>query len=215
MESYLPLIDGRRRTGAGRGNAGDPGFPVPEGFEVASIWRRLAAYLIDLFVLLVVGIVVGSIVIGLGMKHSVTQNAFGSPAQAVSTTLSPEGVVVAGLIDTLIRGFYFVTTWMVLRASPAQKLLGLQVGSYADGTTLTLAQAVIRWLALGVPLDLLSILSPNEETANLAGILGFIWIAVLLITTYVTPFQQGLHDRFAGSLVLRELPQEPEPIKPD
>jgi uncharacterized RDD family membrane protein YckC len=79
----------------------------------------------------------------------------------------------------------------------------MQVGNAADGATLTMEQAVKRWLALGGIFALAQLLQPLAALGILVGLAGIVWAIVLLVTTAQSPTKQGLHDQFAGSVVVK------------
>jgi hypothetical protein len=80
------------------------------------------------------------------------------------------------------------------------RLLNLQVANAADGATLTTGQAVRRWIGLGQWLGLLGYV---PVLGAFSGLVQLIWYLVLLGTTVSSPTKQGVHDRFAGSVVVQ------------
>jgi uncharacterized RDD family membrane protein YckC len=79
----------------------------------------------------------------------------------------------------------------------------MQVGNAADGATLTMEQAVKRWLAVGGVFSLAQFLNPLPLLGLLVGLASLIWVIALLVTTAQSPTKQGLHDQFAGSVVVK------------
>src|SRR5204863_9920540 len=69
-----------------------------------------------------------------------------------------------------------------------------------DGRSLTVRQAVRRWLGYGSVLGLLAVV---PTLARFAGLAQFAWALVLLVTAARSPTKQGLHDRFAQSALVR------------
>jgi uncharacterized RDD family membrane protein YckC len=96
---------------------------------------------------------------------------------------------------------YFVTAWSGgRRATIGQRLLKIEVGHAFDGASLTLEQAFRQWLAFGYWLSLFALIT----VASVASVFALgLWILVLLTTTVRSPTKQGLHDRFARSVVVR------------
>ena len=86
------------------------------------------------------------------------------------------------------------------RATPGQRLLAIQVGRGVEGGRLTAKEAVGRWLALGWFLGLSAVIPAllGPVVLVVAG-----WSVVLLVTVYLSPTRQGLHDRLAGTAVVR------------
>lgn len=73
--------------------------------------------------------------------------------------------------------------WTCLGGTPGKLLMGCEMVDARSGQHLSLRQALLRYMAYGLSLLPLG--------------LGFFWIAF-------DPRKQGLHDRLAGTLVVRE-----------
>ena len=73
-------------------------------------------------------------------------------------------------------------------------------GASPTATKLDPAQAAKRWLAYG---SFLGIAAFAAALAPLVGIVQLVWTLALLATTVTSPTKQGLHDRFAGSAIVR------------
>jgi uncharacterized RDD family membrane protein YckC len=115
-------------------------------------------------------------------------------------------ILVAGFIGaviaTLIDLGYFVLQWSSgARATLGMRLLGLQVGNAADGRTLDRGQALRRWFAMASWLDVVAAI---PVLGGLVSLGQLVWYLVLLATTASDPHRQGLHDRFAGTAVVKE-----------
>jgi hypothetical protein len=70
------------------------------------------------------------------------------------------------------------------------------------GGELSLMQASKRWLAMGWPLSLLILVPVLQNAASLA---QFALNVFLFFSTVTNERKQGLHDKFAGSLVIRSV----------
>jgi hypothetical protein len=79
------------------------------------------------------------------------------------------------------------------------RVFGMQIGTPSDGSTLTLQQAVVRYLALGYPLGILAYVPGLGGLASLL----FLWYIVLLVSTAISPTKQGIHDRVARSAIVQ------------
>ena len=79
----------------------------------------------------------------------------------------------------------------------------MQVGNAFDGATLTIEQAVRRWLALGGIFALAQFLNPLPLLGLLIGLASFVYTLFLLYTTATSPTKQGFHDKFANSVVVK------------
>jgi uncharacterized RDD family membrane protein YckC len=196
---------------------GDPGTPAPPasppggwaappppvaagpaGFFYADVPNRAIAYIIDAIILGIVNLVAFGILASIGLNP-------------VTIDLTSPGLVsynfFAGLIATavglVISGAYFLYTWTAMRGTVGMKVLGMQVGNSGDGKTLTMEQAVRRWIALGAPFTLAQAFQTAPAIGALIGLAAFGWFIYLLWTTYSSPTKQGFHDKFANSMVVK------------
>ncbi len=112
------------------------------------------------------------------------------------------GLVLA-IIGLAINGAYFLYTWTAMRGTVGMKVLGMQIGNANDGKTLTMDQAIRRWIALGAPFSLAQVLNPLPGIGILLGLAAFAWFIFLLWTTYSSPTKQGFHDTFVNSMVVK------------
>ncbi len=153
------------------------GGPGVAGLEFAGVGSRLVAWFIDGFL---IGLITTPILILLR---------------------GDTGVALYSVVFVAIDAAYHVLLWTSgWRATLGQRLLKLQVGEAATGRTLTTTEATRRWIALGSPLFLLGAIP------SLSSVGSAIWLVlavVLLISTGSSPTRQGIHDRFAGSAVVK------------
>jgi len=143
---------------------------------------------------------------------------------------APDGndpaLVWSGLVATIaialvtLVAIYF---WRVFRATPGQLLLGLFVVQRATGLPLSRRGATLRWLVLYAPLafalsytvlidvvfrsDLIRDMAPGGDpliVAAAAYFLPVLWYIVLGLSVLAERRRgRGLHDRLAGSVVVR------------
>ena len=179
------------------GSTGDPGTPSssgwaappppvqagPAGFVYADVPNRAIAYIIDAIILGIVNLVAFAILAGIGV------NFFAS--------------LVLTAVSLVISGAYFLYTWTAMRGTVGMKALGMQVGNAGDGKTLTMDQAVRRWIALGAPFSVAQAFNPLPAIGILIGLAAFAWFIFLLWTTYQSPTKQGFHDIFANTMVVK------------
>jgi uncharacterized RDD family membrane protein YckC len=163
--------------------------PVPgaPGFFYAGVLYRAIAYIIDGIILGLIGFVV---LIILGAIFSSGIGSFGI------------GWILYLVASVAISAAYFIYMWTAQRGTVGMKLLGMQVGNFPDGRTLTTDQAVRRWVALGGPFALLNAFNPLPALSALVGLLVLVYFFFLLYTTYSSPTKQGFHDKFANSVVV-------------
>jgi uncharacterized RDD family membrane protein YckC len=170
----------------------------PAGFFYADVPNRAIAYIIDAIIIGIVNLVAFAILAGIGLNP-------------VTIDLNSPGLVsynfVAGLIAALvglaISGAYFLYTWTAMRGTIGMKALGMQVGNAGDGKSLTMEQAVRRWIALGAPFSVAQAFNPAPAIGVLLGLAAFAWFIFLLWTTYSSPTKQGFHDKFANTMVVK------------
>ena len=163
---------------------GRPPGPAP-GLRYGSVFARVVAWFADGLALASVGIAIEWM---LGLF--------------ASQDLLP--VLLSSVLGVGFSILYFVGFWTgPWRATPAMRLLGLQVANSADGLTLTVRQGLIRWAVLeGVSavIGLLAALVADGATTSV-GLLVDLWVLVLFVSTVTGQAKQGLHDRAADSIV--------------
>jgi uncharacterized RDD family membrane protein YckC len=160
------------------------GTPGPASYVYGDVPNRIIAYIIDSVILGIVGFIVFAVVGGI-------------------TGFEALGLIVISLISLAISGAYFIYLWTSQRATLGMRLLGLQVGNETDGATLTTNQAVTRWILLGAPLGLASALNQSPGIGILIGLVALVYFIALLVTTAQSPTKQGLHDRYAHTVVVK------------
>jgi uncharacterized RDD family membrane protein YckC len=119
------------------------------------------------------------------------------------------------LVDTAVVGFlsavYFAGSWWRRGATVGQRLVGIRLhaaaGDRADrrvGGPLSGRAALVRWLALGVPLWLgAGVAGGNVRLA--LWLASWLWYVVVALTTVTGTPLQGVHDRLAGSVAVRSV----------
>ncbi len=191
-------------TGAPAGSPYAPAAAVapsagPAGYYYADVPNRLIAYIIDAIILGIIQFVVGLVLSPItGPTTTVNENAtdFNNLVQ-----INYAATLIQTIVGVAISALYFVYSWTRMRATPGQKILGMQVGNETDGATLTTNQALTRWVLLGGPLALASALS--IVLGVLISLLALIYFIALLVTTAQSPTKQGLHDRYAHTVVVK------------
>jgi uncharacterized RDD family membrane protein YckC len=173
---------------------------VAPGLAFSSTSARFVAWLVDLILLAIVGIIVGAVLGAVGLSSTPT-TPVGPPGTPEYWNLYTSANPVGAIVGVAVSALYFVGSWTGgRRATPGQRLLSIQVGNAFDGRPLSTDQAVRRWLGLG---DVIALLGVLPASAGLGSLLLFVWSIVLLITTATSPTKQGLHDRLANSAVVR------------
>ena len=163
------------------------GLAVPGalGLRFGSTLGRFLAWWIDWFLIVIAAALVLG-VIGLA-----------APSSRSSSTLLTTVLSLGGSF------LYFVGLWTSSgRATLGMRIMKLQVGNASDGRILTIEQATLRWVALGIPFQAFSLVPALSGAA--AGLL-FLWYLALLISTLTSPTRQGLHDRIANSAMVQPI----------
>lgn len=168
------------------GPTGPAAVPVTEGLVIAGTFARLVAYCVDLLFLGAIGIAVDG---SLGLFDA---------GRDENLALIVSGILVG--LDFL----YFVGLWSSgVHATLGMRMLRLQVLGASSAATLSPNDAVLRWLALSGAVAILTLV---PGVSGFIGLLSFIWLVVLLGTTAMHPLHQGLHDRWARSVVVQPAP---------
>lgn len=166
--------------------------PAP-GVVYADLVTRVIAYFIDALILGVVWSFIWFVVVG---------SLFVTSGFAV---LAAAGIVL-GVIWAALSAVYFVYGWTRLRASPGQRLLGLETVNAADGATLSQDRAIQRWIYLfGIPAILTVLGNIVGLVGSLLGLIGLGYIIYLLYTASQSPKRQGFHDIQAATVVIKHV----------
>jgi uncharacterized RDD family membrane protein YckC len=176
--------------------------PGPAGYYYADVPNRIIAYIIDAIILFVLFIIVGII---LSAIFGPTTRTVLDPTQPFGFRIETNFVstLVSAIANLAVTGAYFVYTWMNMRGTPGMKVLGMQVGNETDGRTITMNQAITRFLLLGAPFGLAQALTGISSLSVIIGLIAFIYFIALLVTTAQSPTKQGLHDRYAHTVVVK------------
>ncbi len=170
--------------------------PGPGGLMLADVPNRIMALVIDIIALSVIGFAFAWLFGGLVSEAGALDSA-GSELDILAFLL----VLV---LQLAVSFGYFTGTWVLSSATPGMRLLGLRVGDESRGRPLDWRPATLRWLLLGVPSVMVSLVFyvPHAVGVILA-VLGAAWLLLLLYSMAQSPTRQGLHDRVAGSIVVR------------
>lgn len=195
--SPAPELDGPPAAGPPSAGAGAPppvgwvvaAAPVtPEiapGLQFASTWRRFGAWIIDSILMVLLAWLVAI------------------PLVLILSSY-PGLLSVGGAVAIVAVTFgYFALGWRSrAHGTPAMRLFKLQIGNAFDGRPLTMDQAFRRWVAMGYPLYLVSLLPLARGLVGLG-----IWVLAiaLLLSTASSQTKQGLHDRLANSAIVQPI----------
>jgi uncharacterized RDD family membrane protein YckC len=175
--------------------------PGREGYVIAGMGARLVAYFLDSIIVSIVPTILAIYVIDYG---SIFQQVFEASRTRTQTTfimeVTPELILVT-LIGLAIQFLYFVGFWTSGgRATPGMRGLRMQVVDAATGGELSLTAATKRFVAMGYPLGLLTLVPVLQ---SVSGVAEFALVVFLFFTAITNDRRQGLHDKWANSLVIR------------
>lgn len=144
--------------------------------EYVGFWPRVGAALIDSLVLLV--LLIPALYLVYGGDYFLDEGLIKGPADV--------------LISWVLPAVAYIWLWHKLRATPGKMLVGAEVVDATTGETISLKQAVIRYLGYFL------------STAPLC--LGLIWVAF-------DTRKQGWHDKIAGTVVVRRKGGRTQPVQ--
>ncbi len=185
-----------------------PALPQQEGYVIAGVGARVVAWLIDVTISGIAPAVLAFLVVDWsGIIRQALEQAQLDPtgrvsAQAYTIPVTLDYILVT-LIGIAVQFLYFVGFWTSRwRATPGMIGLKMRVVDERTGGTLSVTQATKRWIALGWPLGIL-VLVPALQ--SIQGLLQFGLTVFLFFTTVTNDRRQGLHDKWANSLVIRSV----------
>lgn len=179
-------------------------LPGPAGLWYAEVPDRVIAFVLDVIALAVVGIllaiVVGGVFGGLGTGDA----RVGGSIDAGAGDLNVGAFLVVGIVALAVSFTYFTYSWVVLRSTPGMRMLGLRIGDQIDGHAISWDQALVRWLLMGVAATLLTfVVYVPSLVGMLSALLGLVWLVIVLVSVTRSPTKQGLHDRYARTILVR------------
>jgi uncharacterized RDD family membrane protein YckC len=184
--------------------SGPASLPAPAGLTFADVPDRSIAFILDLIALAVVGVFLAIVVGGLFGGLVTGGSTAGGAIDTGASDLNIGALLVVGIVAVAVSFAYFTYSWVVLRATPGMRLLGLRIGDQVDGRAISWDQALARWLLVGIAATLLTfvIYVPGLVGPALA-LMGLAWLAVVLVSVTRSPTNQGFHDRVARTIVVR------------
>lgn len=178
-----------------------------EGYRLAGIAPRLVAYFLDSILISIIPTILSLILVDYGayirevIETMAIDPTTGMPIEPMTPVPVTTEIVLLTVISTALSYLYFVGFWTSRgQATPGMRGLGMRLVDVTGGTTLTLTQATKRWLGYGAPLALLAFVPPFQA---IAGLLQLGVSLILLVTAATDDRKQGLHDRWADSIVIR------------
>ena len=179
-----------------------PAAGPPGSYVIAGVGARLVAYLLDATIVSIIPTLLTILVLDLRALLDATFEAAQSGTTGPTTFPVTLGLVLVTLIGVGLNFIYFVGFWTSGgRATPAMRLMRMQVVDVVTGGRMELMPAIKRWVLLGSPLALLSVISPLQSAA---GPLSGLILLIIFLTIVADDRRRGFHDQKSGSLVIRE-----------
>lgn len=190
-------------TGASAGARDRSSLEPRTSHYYADAPNRAFALLLDAVFLTVI-IFVAAIAVSLMIGPAVELDT-GAESLEDGVTLDRTVAIVDAILSLLVSAGYFVGSWVRRGGTPGQRLVRLEVVTEAHGATLTAGSALVRWALLGAPFSLLAVLITALPGVGdlLLDLPVIAWYALLLITVVRSATKQGLHDRAAGTVVVK------------
>jgi uncharacterized RDD family membrane protein YckC len=174
------------QAGWGVRTEGPPPVHVRAGFG-----RRTAAYLIDALILSIPSVIVSQLILQPAVQRLEQLSTMASPSEAeIGAAVGGffGAIVVYTLIVWVGAALYYALGWAKVGYTPGKKLMNLKVVR-ADGHPPSVGRAVVRYAILyGLPWPV---------------VLLTVWISLISILMVLGGEKRGLHDRLAGTYVVR------------
>ncbi len=165
----------------------------PAGFYYGDVPNRSIAFIIDYIIYFIAYFIIGAITISI----------FGTNLGFVRFE-SLTSVLVQQILAIALAGAYFIYTWVYMRGTIGMRVLGMQIGHEQDGRNIDLNAAAIRFAMMFGPGFIAGLLySFSLSLGFLTSLVSLIWFIALLVTTAQSPTKQGLHDRYAHTMVVK------------
>lgn len=183
-------------------------MPQQQGYVIAGVGARIVAWLIDVLLAGLVPAALALVVIDwTGIVRDAIQQAQLDPSGRITGATYQIPITIDYILATLIglgiQFLYFVGFWTSRwQSTPGMMGLKMRVVDASTGGTLSMVQATKRWIALGWPLAVLALVPALQAVQ---GLLQFGLTVFLFFTTVTNDRKQGLHDKWANSLVIRSV----------
>jgi uncharacterized RDD family membrane protein YckC len=162
--------------------------------------RRMVAFIVD--VLILSGLLFGVAVISSALLGPAITFAPSGGLDYGVVSSGNQLLLVSTASSVVLSAGYFVVSWVGFYGTPGQHLLGLRVWDQERGGRITIGRGFVRWVLLGAPIWIASTTIPGQ--IGLAAAAGAVtWMAVLLLSTARSFTRQGVHDRWAHSIVVK------------
>jgi uncharacterized RDD family membrane protein YckC len=209
MQPWAPA-GGAREAGqpsAGRGTVSDRSAAraltarTDDGVPVAGWWLRAAGWWLDWLITGVLALLVGfrearTVYDALAAQFEAAMRASEAgttPPTFVMDERTVRALLVISLIWVVVTLAYDLVFLLWRAATPGKMACGLVVRRWARGEALTAGVVVKRWLSF--------------EAASALSYLGTLYLLVDVLWPLRDPQSRALHDKFAGTCVVRKADQ--------
>ena len=183
-------------------------LPQQQGYVIAGVGARVVAWLIDVTLAgIVPGILAFAVVDWTGIMREAIEQARLSPSGQITgmtATTIPVTLdyILATLIGLGVQFLYFVGFWTSRwQATPGMIGLKMRAVDANTGSTLSVLQATKRWIALGWPLALLSLVPALQAVQGLLqlGLTVFLFFTTVTNGSRVSMTNSRTHSSSARS----------------
>ena len=171
--------------------------PGPAGLFYADVPNRVFAIIIDAIIVGIVSAVIGAVL------PSASEINLHPTSLGDLVTINPVGTLLRVIVGLAVSGGYFIYMWTKMRGTVGMMVIGLQLGNETDGKNLTMNQAIWRWAFLFGPSSIAQAAYVAPGIGWLLGLAAFVWVIALLVTTAQSPTKQGLHDKYAHTIMVK------------
>ncbi len=165
---------------------------------VASMKRRVAAWLLDFGGLYVMMLIVA---IAFNLGHVETSEFVRANGEKVAVGHWTVGGDWTGSLVALLSGAYCFFMWQFTGATLGQRALGLRVVDRARSGRIGPRRAIARWFGL-FGWTSFAVASGITNISPPFALAALVWIVALLVTTARSEERQGFHDRLGRTLVV-------------
>lgn len=170
----------------------------------ADVPNRLIAFLID-------AVVLSALLFLAAILMSAIFHAVVRIDPGPKLTVNRGMAIADAVVGTAIGAVYFAGSWVLWRGTPGQRLLRMRLAP-VDGTDrISLVDAVRRWLVVGAPIGVAGILiaAAGGIADAVIELALFVWGVIVLVSTARDPMKRGLQDRFAKTVLQKQLEASP------
>lgn len=179
-------------------------LPGPAGLTLADVPNRILALVLDILLLSALGLLLALLLGGLFGGMTRGGATVGGSLDDPGRELNVAAFLVVVLAQLAFSLAYFAYGWVMLRGTLGMRLLGLRIGDRSDGQPVAWDQALVRWVLLGLPVTVLTfVVYVPSLIGLLLSLLAGLWLVLLLASMAQGPAKQGLHDRYARTIVVR------------